>query len=132
MPDRLPGLVLLLGLWIPLAAGLPAAARAQGAPPAVIGVVTDTLGRPIQHARVVVVGVNDTVVTAADGRYSFPNLPAGRYTMRAMFLGYLREQRDSVRVVAGTSTRVDFRLRQSNCDLDCNPIILPAPTKKPQ
>ena len=96
------------------------------------GVVTDTTGRVIPYARVTVVGTKDTALTSSDGRYAFDRLTEGRYTVRAQALGYLQSEKDSVSIVPTRTANLDFRLRRVTCDLDCNPVIVPAPPKKRQ
>lgn len=104
---------------------------AQRPTPVLAGVVTDTAGRAIPYARVTVVGTSDTARANSDGRYTFNRLTEGRYTVRAQALGYLQSEQDSVSIVSDRTANVDFRLRRVTCDLDCNPVIVPAPPKKP-
>src|SRR5260370_31103747 len=108
---------LVLGLGLP--------AQAQNAPGSLAGLVSDTGGRPVQYADVMVVGTNLIARTSADGSYSFSALPAGLYTVRARRLGFVQAVRDTVHVMSGGSTRVDFRLRQPTSG-DIDVVIVPA------
>lgn len=65
-------------------------------------------GRPLQGARVMVVGTAGVVETDLDGRYRTPPIPAGLHSVRAAFIGYQAMLRDSIRVVAGQAVTVDF------------------------
>jgi len=106
--------------------------RAQRPTPVLVGAVTDTAGRAIPYARVTILGTSDTALTGGDGRYVFYKLREGRYTVRAQALGYLQREQDSVSIIPDKTANVDFRLRRVTCDIDCNPVILPAPPKKPR
>lgn len=107
-----------------LAGGL-RSAHPQNAPGSLVGVVSDTGGRPIQSAQVIVVETGQSALTNVDGRYSFSPVQAGLYTVRARRLGYVQDVRPSVRVASGVSTRVDFRLRlPAGGDIDV--VIVPA------
>lgn len=111
-----------------LVGGAPVAARAQtpAAPAAtprpphahgdLAGVVRDSAGQPLVAARVRVVEAHREYVTHEDGRYAFPGLPAGRYTVEVRRLGYHGESR-SVSVGRGASAAVDLVLRPSPVQL---------------
>jgi len=103
---------------------------AQGQTSMLAGAVTDTAGRAIPYARVTILGTTDTALTGSDGRYAFNKLREGRYTVRAQALGYLQREQDSVSVTPDKAANVNFRLRRVTCDIDCNPVIVPAPPKK--
>jgi len=117
-------------LALALLVAAPTALTAQSPTPVLTGVVTDTAGRVIPYARVTIVGTKDTALTSTDGRYNFNRLTEGRYAVRAQALGYLQSEADSVSIVPAKTANVDFRLRRVTCDLDCNPVIVPAPPKK--
>lgn len=107
-------LVLLL-LAAPLAAQEPApvpAGRVAGR------VVDRETGRPLQTARISVVGVAGVVETDLDGRYRTPPIPAGRYAVRAALIGYRPLQRDSVLVTGGSAVTVDFVMDVQALELD--------------
>lgn len=96
-----------------LAGGL--SAQQPGAPAGQTGRISGRLldresGRPLQSARVTVVGLPGVVETDLDGRYRTPPIPAGTYSVRAALIGYTPQQRDSVRVVSGGVATADFAL----------------------
>src|SRR5262249_11669790 len=56
---------------------------------ALAGVVIDAKSKaPLAGARVEVVEANQSSITAADGRFSFPRLAAGRLTITVSLIGY--------------------------------------------
>ena len=99
----------------------------------VAGMVTDSAGNPVAYARIAIVGTDRNTAAGQDGRYALAGLPTGIYKVRAGFIGYRLTDRDSVRVTAGDTTRLNFQLRRGqNCDLDCSPVVVPArPPKSP-
>ena len=118
-------------LAVALFASVAQSALAQNASPLITGTVSDPRGNPIANALVVIVETHDTVRTQSDGSYSIRSIPNGTYTVQAMFLGFKRVQKDSVRVNARKHVRLDLRLEWNKCDLDCNPVVVPAPSKPP-
>ncbi len=100
--------LLVLLLTTPLAAQEPAAPAAGPAGRITGRVVDRDTGRPLQAARISVVGVLGVVETDLDGRFRTPPIPAGRYSVRAALIGFRPQQRDSVTVTGGTSVAVDF------------------------
>jgi hypothetical protein len=105
---------------------MPLCAVAQGRG-VIVGVVTDTAGTPIAYARIAIVGTDRTTAAAQNGRYLLADVPAGTYKIRAAFIGYRPTDRDSIRVTANDTTRLDLQLRRGrNCDLDCSPVVVPA------
>ncbi len=71
-------------------------------------VVDRETGRPLQGARVSVVGIPGVVESDLDGRYRTPQIPVGLVGVRAAFIGYQLMLRDSIRVIAGQAVTVDF------------------------
>lgn len=70
------------------------AVPAQTPSGAIAGVLTSAdLGHPVRKAQIRLVSASPrmtrTTTTDADGRYAFPNLPAGEYTLSASKPGYL-------------------------------------------
>jgi TonB-linked SusC/RagA family outer membrane protein len=63
----------------------------------------------LQESRVIVLGTALYASSGPDGRYTIRNVPAGRYDLRVMRVGYV-EQKRSVLVAAGQSVTADFTL----------------------
>lgn len=81
------------------------------------GVVKNAAGAPVKG---VAVGIDKTTATGAiqeilpvtneDGRFAWPNLPPGTYTLRAVADGYRPQTRD-VEVQDGATAKVEFTLQ---------------------
>jgi hypothetical protein len=54
----------------------------------------------------------DTATTDADGRYTFPELPGGSYSIDATAPGHLRSTREDILVVPGQRTTLVFSLSE--------------------
>jgi Cna protein B-type domain. len=59
-------------------------------------------------------GFSRTTQTNESGRYSFPDLPPGQYTVAAELAGFKRASRAGVDVLVNTSPRVDLTLQPGN------------------
>ena len=81
-------------------------------------VVTATDGRPISTATVAPLGRADSrgTVTDGEGRFVLADLPADSVTLRVRHVGYVTTTR-SVRVRAGTTTRLTVRLESATVEL---------------
>jgi TonB-linked SusC/RagA family outer membrane protein len=99
---------LLLGVTPPT----PAQAQA-GTAGRMTGVVTDsTSGQPLQAVQLFLSRGTTRLEarTAADGRYLFPNVPAGTYGLEAIRLGYKRVVRANLTVAAGATLTYDLKM----------------------
>lgn len=83
----------------------------------ITGTVTDGAGAPLAGAALNVTGRNLTTLSDAAGHYTFENVPAGTYEVRASRLGFV-EQRQSVAISAAATTTVDFRLQAQAIELE--------------
>ncbi|MGV9316874.1 S8 family serine peptidase [Streptomyces sp. NPDC003691] len=92
-------------------------AAVQAAPRGPVGALTGTVtsaGAPLAGAKVTAAGaISRTAVTAADGRYSFPALSAGDYTLTVGKFGYLNASGTATVTENGTTT-ADFALVQAD------------------
>ncbi len=84
------------------------------------GVVSDGGGQPLPGVTVeaksaALQGVR-TVVTDAAGRYRFPALPPGGYTVSASLSGFRKVEKAGVRVVLGASASVPIQLALSQSE----------------
>jgi TonB-dependent starch-binding outer membrane protein SusC len=105
----------IVGLSLVLFAPQMLQAQATGQ---VTGTVTSaaTLS-PIAGANVQVVGTSLGAVTAADGRFTINNVPAGNHTIRVSMVGRA-PQTATVTVAAGQTATVDIRLAEQAVALD--------------
>jgi hypothetical protein len=88
------------------------AARAQNAG-TLRGVVTDPSAAVVPNATVVVTGTGLTRSGKSDGqgRYTIPNLPLGKYSLRADASGFLTFLRPEVSIGPGQANAVDIALQ---------------------
>ncbi len=68
--------------------------------------------RPIEAARVFIVGTNFANQTSAEGRLTFRGVPASAYTVRVLRVGF-GEQTRRVTVTAGNTVTVDVAMNVS-------------------
>ena len=84
----------------------------------ITGVVTDAKDSVIQGAKVVATntdtGIATSTITNADGSYSFPNLPIGRYTVRIVAKGFSQFNETNIVLDVNTALRIDARLQVSS------------------
>ena len=101
--------------WLPLlAVALLAVVEMRGA--TLEGKVSDLEGAAVAGAQIVVQQGNSdfsmTAVTAEDGSYSLPSLPAGVYTILIKKQGYADLTQENVALASGNETvQMEFRLR---------------------
>ncbi|QDY80709.1 S8 family serine peptidase [Streptomyces qinzhouensis] len=95
---------------------LDALAAVQSAPRGPVGALTGTVaseGVPLAGAKVVATGpISRTAVTAADGRYSFPALSVGDYSLAVGKFGY-QSASGAATVTENGSATADFGLVQA-------------------
>ena len=80
------------------------------------GRVTDTLGRPIAGATVVIKGTNISTQTDSKGNFDFANLAQGKYTIVVSYIGY--EKAEATISTTETTMVQAFILHQSTSKLD--------------
>ena len=98
-------------VWIVWALLLAMGAQAQQKG-TVSGVVTDENGAPLAFTNVVILDSHFGAATNVNGEYVF-TVPAGRYSLRASYLGYESKTVDDVVVTADVTTTVNFTLKLS-------------------
>jgi len=74
------------------------------------GVVRSADGTPLAGANVVLEGTTMGAATDANGQYYILNVPVGRYSVRADYIGYQTNTLNDIRVSVGLTTNVDFSL----------------------
>lgn len=92
-----------------------APARGQGVGAEISGAVTDTTGAALAGAKVTLTeqatGVTRAVTTGSDGRYDFPDLPNGTYSLRFEQSGFTTAQVQGVVLNIGTSITRDVQMK---------------------
>ena len=106
-------LVLLVGATVLFSAPY---VRGQGeTTSAIVGQVTDPSGAAVPGAAVIITsretGLTRSVNTDADGRFSFPQLKPGAYSVKVEAPGFESQQNDNVFSGLGEKQAVDFVLR---------------------
>src|SRR5262245_29423366 len=103
-------------LDVSLCLALPGVLRAQGVTTsAVSGIVTDTLGTPIEGATVLAVhtpsGTQYRARSRSSGAYTLPNVRVGGpYRITVTFIGFQPRSAEDVFLNLGETRRLDFRL----------------------
>jgi hypothetical protein len=92
-----------------------AAAWAQGPTARIEGFVKDEQGAVLPGVTMTLrnqqSGVTRTIVTEADGRYAFPALAPGRYTLQAQLSGFAVQEVRDIALSIGFEHRQDFGLK---------------------
>jgi Carboxypeptidase regulatory-like domain len=122
-------------LVLTMACLLPAAVLAQGeTTSAIVGQVRDTTNAVVPGATVAIVnletGLRRSAKTDDTGRFNFPQLKPGTYSVKAQAQGFEPQQNDNVISGLGQKQTVDFTLRvaRSNETVEVNsaaPLINP-------
>jgi TonB-linked SusC/RagA family outer membrane protein len=92
-------------------------ARAQSGPGILSVRVTDAANqRPVEAARVFLVGTTFAGATGVDGRLSLRGIPAAEYTIRVLRVGYT-EQTKRVPIAAGQTVTLEFAMTTAAINL---------------
>lgn len=119
MVTRLAATLAFAALLLGLSTPAPVAAQG-GTAGRVSGVVTDSAsGQPLQAVQLILARGTTRLEarTSADGRYLFPNVPAGSYGLEAIRLGYRRVVRSNITVAAGQTLTYDFTMMAAALNL---------------
>src|ERR1043165_4247481 len=111
MRALLRGVLVLAALLLPALAPLGATPSTNSR--AVHGTVADSSGVPIPNVQVIVVSLNRTSTTDADGHFTFNGLPAGRYHLSAMLIGFAPGHADVLVPASGADVSVRIVMRRS-------------------
>ena len=88
--------------------------RAQAGEAGLSGVVADSSGRPIQGAEIRIQGSDANKIgkihTTANGRYSYPELEAGTYSVTLLVGGVTKAAIMNVRTRAGETQTLNFEI----------------------
>ncbi|HEX5855393.1 MAG TPA: carboxypeptidase-like regulatory domain-containing protein, partial [Thermoanaerobaculia bacterium] len=92
-------------------------AYSQGTTGEIEGTITDSNGAPLPGASVEIKSVSlqgtRTAVTDAAGRFRFPALPGGTYTVLAALSGFTKIERTNVRVAIGATATLPLTMSVS-------------------
>jgi len=101
-------------LAVLLALFLPTYAAAQTVSGTILGTVTDSSGSVIPNAKVTIVnegtGLTRTVQTDANGEYTAPALPTGRYTVMSEIAGFKALALSNIELGVDQRARIDLKL----------------------
>lgn len=86
-------------------------------------------GAGVQSVAVSVVGTLTGAYTDADGRFTVPRVPAGRWTVRIRLLGW-RQVEQTVTVTAGDTTEVTLRFTREAAQLQAVRTVASSPEKE--
>lgn len=104
--------LLLLGACLTLVVSSPAFAQQRGS---ISGKVLDPDGLPLPGATVTITeqktGFTRTVVTAATGSYSIPNLEPGTYSLTVEMAGFAGMKQTDILLTAGAAIPLDLKLQ---------------------
>ena len=102
-------------IWLLLPASFPARAWAQGGTGQIEGAAQDEQGGVLPGVTLTLrnqaSGVLRTIVTEADGRYLFPALQPGVYTLKAELQGFTAEEVAGIEITIGLGLKRDFTLK---------------------
>jgi len=93
---------------------LPTYAAAQSVSGTILGTVTDSSGSVIPSAKITIVnegtGLTRTVQTDANGEYTMPSLPTGRYTVITELTGFKTTTLSNIDIGVDQRVRMDVKL----------------------
>ncbi|HSL69064.1 MAG TPA: TonB-dependent receptor plug domain-containing protein, partial [Longimicrobiales bacterium] len=114
----------LCALALTLAGAAAAAAQQQQTTGTIVGQVLRAQDRsPMLGAQVIVVGTQSGALSAAEGRFTIRNVPAGTRTVRVQLLGFAADDQ-TVTVTAGGTASVSFVMREQAVSV--NPVVVTA------
>ena len=102
---------------------------------AIVGSVNDPAGAAISHARITIISVDNglrrSVMTDDTGRFSFPQLKPGPYSVAVDAKGFAPQRNDSVLAGLGQKQSVEFTLQIATANQDVT-VTGRAPILNPQ
>jgi hypothetical protein len=104
--------LVVLSMLVGIAMAVPAGAQDQGR---LTGIVTDTQQATLPGVTVTATSPalsgTQTAVTEIDGRYRFPSLPPGRYTLTFELSGFQTLRREDIVLALGQTLNVDMAMQ---------------------
>ena len=109
-------------MWIGFIGVMLYVASASAAGPALVGMVKDAKGHPIQGADIRIEATNSggliaTVKTNGNGRYSLEGLAAGKYQVTLVVNGAVKASINNTTLEPGESTQLNFDLKQTRASI---------------
>ena len=102
---------------------------------AIVGLVNDPAGAAIPHAKITIISIDNglrrSVMTDDAGRFSFPQLKPGPYSVAVDANGFAPQQNDSVLAGLGQKQSVEFTLQIATANQDVT-VTGQAPILNPQ
>ena len=108
-----------------LSADSTTSSRVLAAPP-IVGVVRDSGGAPLANVQVVIASLGRGTTTDERGAFEFRSLPAGRYHLDALLIGYRRADLDVAVPASGADVRVTVVMRRTALQLQ-NVVVTATP-----
>lgn len=102
-----------LGLAVVALAFAATSLAAQGTTGKIEGTVSDPTGQPVAGAQVLVRGTSLGAVTNSSGYWFINSVPAGTYTLMAVYIGFQPNEVRNVRVLADQTLTVNFALQSA-------------------
>jgi Ca-activated chloride channel family protein len=88
--------------------------RAQASTGSIVGKVTSAKdGHPLAYANVIVMGTTLGAMSLENGSYNIKSVPAGKYAVKAMMMGFKAVEKKNIVVKAGEATEVSFVLDET-------------------
>ena len=111
------------------AAGSNQMIHAQQSTGSIVGKVTSAKdGHPLAYANVIVMGTTLGSMSLQDGSYNIKDVPAGKYAVKAIMMGFKAVEKKNVVVRAGEVTTVSFALDRTIV-MTCQEIVVSAERK---
>ncbi len=82
------------------------------------GTVRDQAGAPIANAQVFIVGTTFATTTNPDGYYFLNNVPIGRVTLQASFIGYKATQIEGLNILSNQTATQDVTLEATPFEVE--------------
>ena len=83
------------------------------------GIVTDgSNSEPLVGVNILLEGTSIGAATDIDGNFKIQNLPEGKYSIKASFIGYNKTHIKNILVISDSITIVNIKLSSSNLELE--------------
>jgi hypothetical protein len=107
-----------IGLWLLIAAALPAAAQSTAINASIEGLVKDTSGAALPGVTITITntdtGAQRVIVSGGEGEYRAPLLPLGTYDVAAELPGFKKFEQKGLKLSAGQTALINVTLSVGN------------------